>query len=66
MVVFVWLLTPALGWTQPDIRAGKPVLEFIRVSPDGRRFVQSGSGAEFRPWGFNYDHDATNRLLETY
>lgn len=66
VAVFVWLLTPALGWTQPDTQAGKPVLEFIRVSHDGSRFVQSGSGAEFRPWGFNYDHDAANRLLETY
>lgn len=40
--------------------------EFIRVSEDGRRFAQGKAGAEFRPWGFNYDHDAKKRLLETY
>lgn len=41
-------------------------LEFIRVSPDKRHLVGADSGREFRPWGFNYDHDAANRLLETY
>ena len=46
--------------------AAKPRLEFVRISPGGRRFVLADSGAEFRPWGFNYDHDTSNRLLETY
>ncbi len=41
-------------------------LEFIRVSADGRHFVCAGSGLKFIPWGFNYDHDRSNRLLETY
>lgn len=59
-------MMPALTRAQGGAQAGKSGLEFIRVSPDGRRFVLSGSGAEFRPWGFNYDHDAANRLLETY
>jgi hypothetical protein len=40
--------------------------EFIRVSDDGKHFVFSGSGFKFTPWGFNYDHDRTNRLLEYY
>ena len=40
--------------------------EFIRVSDDGKHFVLSGSGLKFTPWGFNYDHDRTNRLLEYY
>lgn len=39
---------------------------FIRVSEDGRHFVFSISGMNFTPWGFNYDHDRANRLLETY
>lgn len=39
---------------------------FIRVSKDHKHFVFSGSGAGFTPWGFNYDHDASNRLLEDY
>ena len=45
----------------PSVNAG-----FIRVSQDGRHFEFSGTEAEFRPWGFNYDHDASNRLLEDY
>jgi hypothetical protein len=40
--------------------------EFIRVSDDGKHFVFSDSGSKFTPWGFNYDHDRTNRLLEYY
>jgi hypothetical protein len=41
-------------------------LERVLISKDGRHFGFSGSNAEFRPWGFNYDHDASNRLLEDY
>lgn len=44
----------------------KQIGEFIRVSDDGTHFVFSGSGLKFTPWGFNYDHDRTNRLLEYY
>jgi hypothetical protein len=40
--------------------------EFVTVSQDGRHFVFSGSRRRFIPWGFNYDHDRSNRLLETY
>jgi hypothetical protein len=40
--------------------------EFIGVSEDGKHFIFSGSGLNFTPWGFNYDHDRTNRLLEYY
>ena len=40
--------------------------ELIRLSQDGKRFVFANSRAEFKPWGFNYDHDASNRLLEDY
>jgi len=49
---------------QPAV--ARPSLEFIKISPDGRHFVRADSGVAFRPWGFNYDHDAGNRLLETY
>jgi len=41
-------------------------LELVRVSDDKRHFVFTGSGKRFTPWGFNYDHDRANRLLETY
>jgi hypothetical protein len=43
-----------------------PQLEWIRVSPDGRRFLRAASNSPFTPWGFNYDHDTANRLLEEY
>jgi len=40
--------------------------EFIRVDKERRCFLQGKSGAVFTPWGFNYDHDRNNRLLEYY
>ncbi len=49
-----------------EAQAAKTPRGFVRVSNDGKRFVFSGSGLEFTPWGFNYDHDASNRLLEYY
>jgi hypothetical protein len=45
---------------------GQSRSEFIRVSKDHKGFVFSGSGKKFTPWGFNYDHDRSNRLLEYY
>lgn len=65
-LVIICAVMPAWAWAQSDTSAEKSRLEFIKVSQDGRRFVMADSGAEFRPWGFNYDHDAANRLLETY
>jgi hypothetical protein len=44
----------------------KTGIEVIQVSKDRRGFVRAESKTEFKPWGFNYDHDAANRLLETY
>ena len=50
-----------------DVRAGFG-LEGVRVSADGKSFVLAESGAPFRVWGVNYDHDSTanGRLLEDY
>jgi hypothetical protein len=44
----------------------KSPLDFIRVGKDGRTFRLSRTGLKFTPWGFNYDHDRSNRLLESY
>jgi hypothetical protein len=44
----------------------KPAIETIGVSVGRRHFAFSKSGKPFTPWGFNYDHDRSNRLLETY
>ena len=41
-------------------------LEHVRVSADKHGFVLEKSQQPFVPWGFNYDHDETGRLLEDY
>ena len=40
--------------------------EFVLVDKQTRGFVFSHSGSQFTPWGFNYDHDTSDRLLEYY
>jgi len=43
-------------------------MQWIEISKDGQGFVFSASHRPFTPWGFNYDHDASDqhRLLEDY
>src|SRR4029453_13366009 len=41
-------------------------MERLRISPDGKGFQLAESGRPFVPWGFNYDHDETGRLIEDY
>ena len=41
-------------------------LEWIRISDNGKGFVQAESGNPFVPWGFNYDHEGDGQLLEGY
>ena len=41
-------------------------LDWIVVAKDGKGFVVTESAARFTPWGFNYDHDETGRLIEDY
>ncbi len=50
----------------PCCAASPPALEFVRVSADKRGFLLEKSGKPFIPWGFNYDHDETGRLIEDY
>jgi len=50
----------------PSSAAG---LERVIVAPDGKSFTLAESGAAFRVWGVNYDHDSegeNGRLLEDY
>jgi hypothetical protein len=59
----------ALGRSQLNRAAGESTqdkLAFVRVAPDQRGFVLEPSGRSFLPWGFNYDHDETSRLIEEY
>lgn len=60
----LWFLGPMLCCAGPGSPA--PRLEHVRLSAGGRSFVLSDSGAPFIPWGFNYDHDPSGRLLEDY
>jgi hypothetical protein len=66
VLVIARFMMLALALLHPECGAADAEAEFIRVSKDARHFVFAGSGSDFKPWGFNYDHDASNRLLETY
>jgi hypothetical protein len=52
----------------PDGAIGESIRkpDWVRVSEDKRGFVVEKSGGAFVPWGFNYDHDETGRLIEDY
>jgi hypothetical protein len=41
-------------------------MPWVAVSRDQKGFVLTPSGDPFVPWGFNYDHDESGRLLEDY
>ena len=41
-------------------------MPWVQVSKDQKGFVLESSGRPFVPWGFNYDHDETGRLIEDY
>ena len=63
----------AFGWITDSPAAEAPAapppsqgLQLVEVSKDGRHFCFAGSRTEFTPWGFNYDHDRADRLLEDY
>lgn len=49
--------------TIPSVAAD---LDWVRVSNDGKGFVQTESDLPFIPWGFNYDHEGDGKLLEDY
>jgi len=61
-----WLLLACFApRAAPAETAGRGT-EWVKVSPDRRGFVLQDSKRPFVPWGFNYDHDETGRLLEDY
>lgn len=74
--VFAVLLIPNLGvGSRASLLYGassqsqepqRNALEWITVADDARGFVRSPSRRPFVPWGFNYDHDETGRLIEDY
>ena len=58
------------GWWFLAVWCAIPVaaadLPWIVVSPDQKGFVNEATGTPFVPWGFNYDHDESGRLIEDY
>ncbi|MBN2218494.1 MAG: cellulase family glycosylhydrolase [Pirellulales bacterium] len=58
VAILVLLAAPTLASADP--------LDWIRVSDDQKGFVLDPSGETFVPWGFNYDHDRSGRLIEDY
>ncbi len=71
----LWMVSPAVlaaGANQPTASPSPPSatqaapLDWVRIGPDHRSFSLQDSGAPFVPWGFNYDHDESGRLLEDY
>jgi hypothetical protein len=48
------------------VSAAPAKMERVVVAADRSHFALADSGAPFRPWGFNYDHDSSGRLLEDY
>ena len=66
MTALLLFLLGCVGEPRREAKVGGGAPDFIRVSNDGKNFVFSDSGLKFTPWGFNYDHDRTDRLLEYY
>ena len=71
-ITIVILLAAIGGWLAPGstrsqdrVEAGG-TLSWIQVSADKQGFVLGETGQPFVPWGFNYDHDETGRLIEDY
>src|SRR6476646_8038372 len=64
--IFLACLLGLLASASSSIGAGTNKLQTVGLSNDGLHFVVAGSNSEFRPWGFNYDHDGSGRLLEDY
>ena len=64
----IWLAMVCWGIGLSAAIGAEPAkgLPCIVVSADGKSFVEEGTGKEFRPWGFNYDHDEKGRLIEDY
>ncbi len=49
------------------VKTSNAALDHIQLSDDKTRFVFAQSGATFRPWGVNYDHNEnTGGLIEDY
>jgi Cellulase (glycosyl hydrolase family 5) len=57
-------LLASVGIAATFVAAADP--PFIEVAQNRRGFIVTDSGRPFVPWGFNYDHDESGRLIEDY
>lgn len=67
MLLILTLLLSGLpaGHAQP-ISQSPTGLPRIKLSSDGKTFVQENRKPPFKVWGFNYDHDQEGNLIEDY
>ena len=49
-----------------QVSANAATMGRVLVSPDQKGFVVVPGGQKLIPWGVNYDHDETGRLIEDY
>lgn len=61
LIVLAWFCS---SMTALSSQAGE--LSRIKVAEDGKGFALASTGERFVPWGFNYDHDESGRLIEDY
>jgi hypothetical protein len=54
------------GLLGASVRGLSSEMPRVETTPDNTGFRLVPSGKPFRPWGFNYDHDAAGRLIEDY
>jgi hypothetical protein len=63
-LLLAWVFVLAVSWGSAS--AAEADVPWIGVSEDKKGFVQTPGDKPFVPWGFNYDHDETGRLIEDY
>ncbi len=60
-----WCLCLGMGLAAIANGGQSGLMQPVRVSDEGNGFVLA-DGRAFVPWGFNYDHDESGRLIEDY
>ncbi|MEQ1830929.1 MAG: cellulase family glycosylhydrolase [Pirellula sp.] len=64
MIAWISLLCAAVAMLNCD--ASRADMPWIVVDQPKIGFVCQGTATPFSPWGFNYDHDESGRLIEDY
>ncbi len=53
-------------WIVNAVHLQSAELQWVQVAGDHQSFVLESTGVPFVPWGVNYDHDDSGRLLDEY